>query len=214
MGICAVLFDMDGVLVDAKEWHFEALNQALAHYGACITPEQHLEIFDGLPTSKKLEILSSHFGFPREIHSVVCRLKQTYTLQLIQERCIPSPIHQETLSLLKAEGYAIGLCSNSVRETVDTLMERTGLGKFMDLTLSNEDVAEPKPHPEIYVKAMDHFQLAPSECLIVEDHPHGIAAARASGAQVMVVKDPSEVVYERFEPYFIQEGCLSESMNG
>lgn len=77
------------------------------------------------------------------------------------------------------------------------MMSLAQLDGFLDLQLSNEDVAHPKPDPEIYNKAMAYFGLGPSECLIVEDNEHGIAAAQASGAHVMAVRSPEDVTHER-----------------
>jgi beta-phosphoglucomutase-like phosphatase (HAD superfamily) len=72
--IKAVIFDMDGVLIDAKEWHYEALNRALTVYGFGISRHDHLATYDGLPTNTKLEILSREQGLPRSLHGVIYRL--------------------------------------------------------------------------------------------------------------------------------------------
>ena len=191
--IKAVIFDMDGVLIDAQEWHYEALNQALGLFGFNISRYEHLTSFDGLPTSRKLEMLSVTSNLPRELHKFLNRLKQNYTMDLVQQRCRPRFAHEYALSRLKIAGYRLGVASNSIRNTVETMMERADLARYLDVILSNEDVKEPKPSPEIYLEAIGRLQLAPEECLIVEDNEHGVNAARASGGHVLVVKSVDDV---------------------
>lgn len=191
--IRAVVFDMDGVLIDAKEWHYDALNRALRLFGLEITRADHLTTFDGLPTRAKLEIMSVTEDFPRELHSFVNALKQEYTMELINSRCRPSFPHQYALATLKRRGLKIGVASNSVRNSVTAMMERSHLDGYLDVMLSNEDVAHAKPDPEIYRLAMDRLGVTPPEVLIVEDNEHGIQAAQAAGAHVMVVRSPSDV---------------------
>lgn len=196
MTIKGVLFDMDGVLVDARDWHYDALNRALELFGYRISRDEHLSTFDGLPTRQKLKILSRSRGFPFELHGFLNQLKQKYTIQISHMRCRPTFAHQLALSNLSKDNYKIAVCSNSVRNSIETMMGLTLLAQYIDLILSNEDVEHSKPHPEIYQTAMEHFGLKPDECLILEDNEHGIAAARASGGHVMVVNDPSDVRYE------------------
>jgi beta-phosphoglucomutase len=197
MSIKAILFDMDGVLIEAKEWHFEALNRALDLFGMAISRVDHLSTFDGLPTRKKLELLSVDRGLPSELHEFINELKQKYTMELIHTQCHPRFVHEYALAKLKSTGYKIAVCSNSVRATVDAMMVRSNLNQYLDLTLSNEDVSKGKPDPEIYIKAMRSFGLKPTECLIVEDNENGIKAAKASGGHLLVVSDVTEVNDER-----------------
>jgi HAD superfamily hydrolase (TIGR01509 family) len=196
-GIKAVLFDMDGVLIDAREWHYEALNLALSPFGLEIDRDAHLATFDGLPTRTKLEMLTKSRALPRGLHSFVNKMKQKYTVDMVRQRCHPVFQHQYALSQLKAAGYKLAVCSNSIRQSVELMMQRAGLDRFLDVMLSNEDVSKSKPDPEIYLTAMAKLGLAPEQCIIVEDNEHGIRAARASGAHVLVVGNPDDVTYER-----------------
>lgn len=191
--IKAVVFDMDGVLIDAKEWHYDALNRALRLFGTEISRADHLTTFDGLPTKKKLELLSATENLPIELHGFLNKLKQIYTMEIIAVRCKPIFMHEMALSTLKSRGVKLGVASNSVRPTVEAMMQRARLTDYLDLMLSNQDVSRPKPDPEIYTLAMERLGVAPEETLIVEDNDHGIRAARSSGAHVLVVKSVSEV---------------------
>lgn len=191
--IKAVIFDMDGVLIDARDWHYEALNRTLRLFGMEISRADHLTTFDGLPTRRKLEMLTVTENLPPGLHRFLNDLKQTYTLELVASLCRPTFAHEFALARLKARGMKLAVASNSVRNTVVTMMERANLTRHLDTMLSNEDVARAKPEPDIYHKAMRNLGVAPEEALIVEDNEHGIRAARASGAHVLVVRSPADV---------------------
>ena len=190
--IKAVLFDMDGVLIEAKDWHYEALNRALDLFGMAISRVDHETTFDGLPTSRKLEILSIERGLPRELHAFLNEMKQRYTTEMVHTLCKPRFAQERALSALKAQGYRMAVCSNSIRSTVQLMMDKANLSQYLDLMVSNEDVSRPKPDPEMYCKAMAHFGLRPEECLVVEDNENGIKAAKASGAHLLVVQDVTQ----------------------
>ena len=195
MKIKAIIFDMDGVLVEAKEWHYEALNAALSIFGAEISRYDHLVTFDGLPTKKKLEMLSLESGFPRKLHSFVNDLKQQYTMEIVYSSCKPAFHHKYALSKLKLEGYKMAVCSNSIRKTVEIMMEKSGLSEYLDFYISNQDVSKAKPDPEMYIKAIGIMGLQPQECLVVEDNENGIKAAVNARAHVLEVQTTLDVNY-------------------
>lgn len=191
--IKAVIFDMDGVLIDAKEWHYEALNKALSLFGEQISKYDHLITFDGLPTKDKLNMLTLERKFPLGLHKFVNEMKQEYTMEIIYSKCKPTFCHRYALSKLKEKKYNLAVCSNSIRNTVQIMMEKSGLIEYLDFFISNEDVTKGKPDPEMYIKAIERMGLLPEECLIVEDNENGIKAALASGAHLLKVENVSEV---------------------
>lgn len=197
--IKAIIFDMDGVLIDAKDWHYEALNQALELFGYKISRYDHLVTFDGLPTRKKLEMLSIEKGLPKGLHKFINHMKQIYTMEHVYMKCKPLFNHQYALSRLKTEGYGLALASNSVRVTIDMMMEKADLAKYLDFTLSNQDVTKSKPDPEIYQTAIKRFGLKPEECLVVEDNPNGVKAALGSGANLLKVETVYDVTYQNIK---------------
>lgn len=199
MTIEAVVFDMDGVLIDAKEWHYHALNRALELFGYTITRSEHLTTFDGLPTKKKLEMLSQEKGLPRGLHKFLNELKQLHTVEQVHLNCKPVFVHEYTLSKLKAAGYKLGLASNSIRSTVELMMSKSNLSTYLDVMLSNQDVGRPKPHPDIYLEAARRLELPPEKCLVVEDNPNGIKAAESAGCPVLVVQSVYEVQLDRIQ---------------
>jgi beta-phosphoglucomutase-like phosphatase (HAD superfamily) len=197
--IRAIVFDMDGVLVDARQWHFEALNRALKLFGHDISPDEHEAIFDGLPTRVKLEMLVERNKLPRRLCPFINELKQAYTLEIVRQSCRPNFVHEFALSRLKADGYKLALASNSIRETVDVMMANTCLNGYLEFSLSNEDVKAAKPDPEIYLQAAKMLGLSPAQCLVVEDNHNGVQAALAAGAALLRVNNVHDVTYERIK---------------
>jgi len=188
-----IIFDLDGVLVEAKNIHYKALNQALGDYA--ISWNEHLSTYDGLKTSQKLDMLTTEKGLPVEDHKRIWNDKQKFTLEALSNLEI-DPNLLSTISHLSSEGYKIACCSNSIRKTVLTVLAKLGLIEFMDLIISNEDVTNSKPHPEMYWQAISKMGCLPEETLIVEDSPYGLLAAARSKSYILRVKNPQEVTYK------------------
>lgn len=198
----AILFDLDGVLVDMPNGHFEALNRALSVFGARIEENEHHSFFNGLPTKKKLEELERQGRIPKGLGVFINELKQKHTKEVIQEICKPDYSKLILMRHLKDHGYKLACCSNSLKETLHLMLKSAHLYDHFDLILGNDEIANPKPHPEIYTTAFKHLGIEPHEAIIVEDSAHGIAAAQASGARVFIVKNPSDVNLSLFEELF------------
>jgi HAD superfamily hydrolase (TIGR01509 family) len=188
-----IIFDLDGVLVEAKTIHFDALNEALGSKYA-IEWNEHLSKYDGLKTNQKLEMLTQEKGLPIDLYKSVWDRKQRLTLQKLSD-LKPSTQLQACISSLVNEGYKIACCSNSIRKTVLTVLSKLGIIEYFDLILSNEDVKNSKPHPEIYWKAISMMGCLPEETLIVEDSPFGLLAASRSKSHVMRVESPKDITY-------------------
>ncbi len=193
MTIKAVIFDMDGVLIDARDWHFEALNEALGLFGFRIDEKLHASHFDGLPTRIKLDILSKDFGLPKSLHPIIHEVKQNRTLRIAAEKCFPSTQHLLLLGRLKHEGKKIGVATNSIRQTAEYMLEYAGVSRYLDCLVTNEDVSHPKPDPEIYEKTCSLLQVDPQETLVFEDNENGVRAATLAGCRVVEVSSPAEV---------------------
>jgi HAD superfamily hydrolase (TIGR01509 family) len=189
-----IIFDLDGVLVEAKKIHFESLNDALDEKYK-ISWEEHLSKYDGLKTNQKLEMLTLDKKLPIESYKEIWSKKQINTIKSLRTLS-PSIILSETIQKLSDDGYKIAVCSNSIRKTVLTVLGKLNIVEFFDLVLSNEDVVNSKPHPELFWKAMSLMNCLPEETLIIEDSPTGLLAANRSKANVMRVSNPKEVTYE------------------
>lgn len=184
---------MDGVLVDARDWHFDALNFALSYFGAAISRDEHLVRFDGLPTRVKLDMLSDEGRIPRKLHGLIESIKQRETQRIISVKCQPTFEHQILLQTLRRHGKLLGLASNSIEDTIRFMMTRCQLIDLFDIIAHNKSVPRAKPHPDIYIYAFQRLGVEPSEAIVVEDNPNGIKAAKDAGARVMEVDSPSEL---------------------
>jgi HAD superfamily hydrolase (TIGR01509 family) len=196
-----IVFDLDGVLVEAKNIHFDALNKALGDYA--ISWNEHLSTYDGLKTFQKLDMLTKEKGLPVEEHQRIWEDKQKYTLQMLGE-LKPSKSISAAISSLSKSGYKIACCSNSIRKTVVTVLAKLDIIEYFDLIISNEDVLNSKPHPEMYWTAMSKMKCLPEETLIVEDSPYGLLAAARSKSYILRVKNPKEVTFANLTKKLVQ----------
>lgn len=197
-----VLFDLDGVLIDAKEIHFRALNDALGEFA--ISQDDHIRIFDGKKTTEKLDMLSEQKGLPIDTHQSIWDKKQALTKDALSN-LVPITAICDLFVYLKKEGYAIGVCSNSIRESIFTALSRVGLMSHVAIVVSNEDVKYSKPHPAMYWAAMSKLGHLPAETLIVEDSPVGLLAAKRSGANYMRVENPTETTIDNISRHLTAE---------
>ena len=192
-----IIFDLDGVLVEAKNIHFDALNEALGNEYA-ISWNEHLSTYDGLKTTQKLDMLSEKKGLPKENHKTIWERKQELTLEKLRA-LEPNGGLIQCMGNLVSEGYKIAVCSNSIRKTVLTVLSKLGIMEFMDYIISNEDVDNSKPHPEMYWNAISKMKSLPEETLIVEDSPYGLLAAARSKSHILRVKNTKETNLENIK---------------
>ena len=197
-----VVFDLDGVLVDARELHYEALNLALAEVGKeyVINRSEHLSTYDGLSTRKKLGMLTLNKGLPENMHDFVWRAKQKKTVEIIDD-FTPDFRIQNILKKLKSSGYMVACATNSIRDTAKLQLIRKGFFEYIDFLYTNQDVNKPKPSSEIYMRCMLKADVDPNETLVVEDSHHGRKAALNSGAHLCPVKNSSDVTYEKINEH-------------
>lgn len=193
-----VIFDLDGVLVSAKNIHFETLNQALNEFGGqyVISESEHLSTYDGLKTNQKLTMLTKNKGLPLSSYQTIWNRKQQLTIDAISQ-LQPDLKMIELFKKLRDHGYKLACASNSIRRSVLVMLSKIGVIEYMDLILSNEDVKNSKPHPEMYWKAMSMMECLPEETLIVEDSPHGLLAASRSRANVLRVDNPTDLTFDK-----------------
>jgi beta-phosphoglucomutase len=196
MIITAVLFDLDGVLVDACEWHYEALNAALIGAGyPPIGREDHLSTFNGLPTRVKLKMLD----VTDDMIAVINDQKQKHTLDIIRSNANIMLEKIELHRYLKSNGIKIVCVTNSIEETAKEMLIATGQMPYIDLLVSNEQVKRNKPYPDCYNHAINTLGVDPRSCLCVEDSPKGIQAATSSIAgHLWVVTDPTKVTLKNY----------------
>ena len=183
-----VIFDLDGVLIDSKDYHYHALNQALGEEFA-ISREDHVSIYDGLPTSRKLELLTQNKGLPVELYEQIWNKKQELTLKIFSESVSKDYELMGYFQQLVDAGYKIAVASNSIRNSVKIILLRLGLLEFVDVYVSNEDVVRNKPFPEMYWKCMTTLGALPNDTVIIEDSHIGRQGALDSKCHLIPVEN-------------------------
>tara|TARA_R110002020_G_scaffold464493_2_gene685246 strand:- start:19519 stop:20127 length:609 start_codon:yes stop_codon:yes gene_type:complete len=192
-----VIFDLDGVLVDACEWHRVALNEALKE--VCdyeISLDDHNKKFNGTPTRAKLQrLVEMGKVSPSDVDSVY-KLKQKKTIEVIESSAEIRPEKIKMIKWIRNKDISVACFTNSIRETTTLMLQKTGIIDLFDLVTTNQDVNNAKPNPEGYLSTLNYFNAEPHETLIIEDSPKGMEAAIASGCNVVRVKNPDDVDIE------------------
>jgi len=192
--IKVIIFDLDGVLVDTKKIHYEALNIALNKYGfSPVSLDDHNKIYDGLPTSEKLKLLNKKKILPVKYFSKINSFKQIITNKLLKKKINKNKKIYNIFKTLNKKNYKIAVATNAVSATLNICIKKLGISKFVNFKLSNEDIKNPKPNPEIYLRIFIHFGIYPSNALIVEDSHYGREAAISSGAKLLPIKNLEEL---------------------
>ncbi len=212
-----IIFDLDGVLIEAKSIHYESLNEAILEItqneNMTIKWEEHLSIYDGLKTNEKLQMLTKNKYLPENLYKEIWESKQKKTLLKLSNIKSDANI-KKIFKLLQTNNYKIACCSNSIRRSVLTMLSKLGLIEYIDLIISNEDVKNSKPHPEMYWKAMSTIGVLPEETLIVEDSPPGLLAAARSRAHILRVDNPKDLTMEKLTPKLKEKTTLMPSWQG
>ena len=189
-----IIFDLDGVLIDSRELHYDALNAALRKVGEeyVISRQEHLSLYDGLNTTRKLKMLTEYKGLPVSLYDKVWQDKQKSTFDLLR-KFNPEFYLSAIFNMARNRGYKIAVASNSIRETVKLSLLSIELMDYVDYFVSNEDVSRPKPYPEMYWKCMTALNALPKDTIIVEDSHIGRQGALDSGAHLLAVENSNEV---------------------
>lgn len=193
-----IIFDLDGVLFESRDMHFEALNRALMYYGMKpITREDHSKKYNGLPSWKKLRMLGVKEGKENDI----LKMKQHYTRVWLTGNIEVNTSLVRLFDDLRRAGWSIAVASNAVRETVELGLTRLGLANRTSTYTPSEEM-NPKPAPDMFFRAMAVADVTPENTVIVEDSKPGLEAARATGAKVIEVVGPHVV------PTAVRDACL------
>ena len=197
-----IIFDLDGVLVDAKEIHYNALNTALRNVDKkyVIQREEHLSMYDGNPTRTKLKMLSQNKGLPYELHDEIWEDKQQLTIQMINDLEKDKRLIN-VLERLEQDGYVLCCATNSVRHSATIQLTRIGFIDHLEFIFTNQDVVNPKPNTEIYLRCMIKAGVSPKETIILEDSEIGRKGANETGARVLEIEDSADVTFRKIRKF-------------
>ncbi len=183
----AVIFDMDGVIIDSEPLHIKLEMELLEELGGKITKEEH-SAFVGTTDYHMWSTLKDRFRIEEPLEEII-DMKRRRFIENIHLVCLVDNFEQ-FVNILYGEGYRMGLASSNNRKIVDIVMDRFKLDKYLEVSISGEDVSQGKPHPEIFLKAAKKMNVEPSSCLVIEDAENGVIAAKAAGMKCIGLKSP------------------------
>ncbi|WP_316840352.1 HAD family phosphatase [Pedobacter gandavensis] len=189
----AVLFDLDGTLIDSEYFHYECWNEILGAYGVQLNYPDWLKNYAGIPLPVNAKNLLSKYEINAVLEDVVKR-REALTLERLKTKDVGlMPYALEMIEFLHARKLLLAIVTSSPREDVTAIFDRNGLGKYFTLIITRTDVQQNKPDPEGYQKCFTSLGLAKEECLVYEDTLNGIRAAKAAGIRCVAVQSNLEV---------------------
>jgi HAD superfamily hydrolase (TIGR01509 family) len=185
MTLQAIIFDMDGVLVDSEPVHFEAMRLLMQEHGILFTHADD-QNFYGCTDREVFRQLRRQFGLPMHEHDLA-EAWIARVVELLPQRIVPLPGVPDVLDRLRGAGIRLALASSSSPPIIRTTIAGLGLQEAFEAMVSGRDVAQGKPAPDIFLEAARQIGVAPSACLVVEDSYNGLRAALAAGIPCVVI---------------------------
>ncbi len=182
----AVVFDMDGVLLDSEPLHHEVVNELLAENGLSIDAD-HYKTYLGTTLEYTWSDLIARFDLPHDLTYYRGRYSDAI-LRSYQRHSIPAVGAVDLVAGLRGRGMKLAVASSSRTAWVETALGALGLGAAFDQIVSGDMITRSKPDPEIYLLAAARLGIAPADCIAIEDAPKGVASARAAGMTVVGVR--------------------------
>ena len=185
-GFSAVIFDMDGVLLDSEPLHYEAVRQILAEQGVEFPIEDYLRYL-GTTLTSTWDDLCERYPITMPFEQFEAR----YNADVLVQYQAGAPLisgARELVAQLRDEGIPIAVASSSHREWVEAALTGAGLRQYFQQTTAGDEVSMGKPSPEIYLKAAHKLGVDPVDCIAIEDAPAGVESAKAAGMSVVLVR--------------------------
>ena len=182
----AILWDLDGTLVDSAEYHWIAWRETLAAEGVTITYDQFLASF-GQKNDRILKKWLPEGSTPDTIERIGAGKEAQYRRLAVARGLTPLPGATEWVSRLKADGWQQAIASSAPRQNVEVMLQALELRDYFDAVTSAEDVTAGKPDPQVFLVAASRLNMRASQCVVVEDAAAGVEAARRAGMRCVGV---------------------------
>ncbi|WP_237690764.1 HAD family hydrolase [Paenibacillus caui] len=188
--IKAVIFDMDGVLVDSEPIYFEIERNSFAHFGASVTEEEHHTYVGVTLESMWRQVLDKH-RLPDSLEETLVYHKENVMKSMsIHEGLVAIAGLKRWLDWLLEKGIPVAVASSSPRALIELIMEKTGLARYFDIRITGEEVSQGKPAPDIFLYAAEQLGIAPAHCVVIEDSRNGVQAAKSAGMRCIGFHNP------------------------
>ena len=186
----AVIFDMDGVLVDSQPYHIKADIDTMAEYGV-IKDQKFYESFAGTLTADRMRTLKEMFGLDVPVEEMTIKRENMILDIMGKEDIKPVSGIQEFLRSIKEKGLTTAVASSSDYKLINLILDRLKIAQYFDSVTSGSDVKRGKPSPDVFLLAAERIGIEPAECLVVEDSENGVKAAKAAGMKALGYINPT-----------------------
>lgn len=186
----AVIFDMDGVLVDSQPYHFKADIDTMAEYGV-IKGQKFYESFAGTLTADRMRTLKEMFGLDVPVEEMTIKRENMILDIMGKEDIKPVSGIPEFLRSIKEKGLTTAVASSSDYKLINLILDRLKIAQYFDSVTSGSDVKRGKPSPDVFLLAAERIGIEPAECLVVEDSENGVKAAKAAGMKALGYINPT-----------------------
>ena len=189
MEIKAVLFDMDGVLVDSETYYMEGTYKWMKELGFKGTYRDVCQVI-GTTMEVTYQMIEKMLDSQYTIEQLT-KVNEQYFLvdHPMQYKQIMNPDLMDLLNEIKSRGYRCAVCSSSPKETIDQALSECGITSYFDYVVSGEQFTQSKPHPEIYLHASEILNVEVDQCLVIEDSSMGIEAGKNAGMKTIGILD-------------------------
>ena len=182
--IQAVIWDLDGVIIDSAQEHLKAWQRLARETGVTFTEEQFWSTFGQRNDAIIPTVWGAH---PPERVRELADQKEAYFREFVRETAAPLPGAIELLSALHDAGYAQALASSTPMANIQLISDVLGLRRYLSVLISGETVPHGKPAPDVFLKAAEELKVEPTKCLVIEDAVAGVEAAHAGGMRCIAV---------------------------
>jgi HAD superfamily hydrolase (TIGR01509 family) len=206
----AVVFDMDGVLVDSEPMHVEAMRRVLGPYGVAYTDRENEQFF-GFTDPEVFRILRTRYGLAPDEHELT-RRRTELLVELTRKGTVPMAGVPDVPRTLHAWGYRLAVASSSALGVIRATVEALGITPLFEALVSGADVGRGKPAPDVFVETARRLGLPPRACLVVEDSRNGLLAAKAAEMACATIPCPS-TRHEDFSEADFRLGALPDLLS-
>lgn len=184
----AVIFDMDGVIIDSEPLHFEVEAKLLEELGGVFDLDYHNSL---VGTNDRLmwSIFKEKFNLKPDLDLIIEMKKERFLAEIDRIPLVKG--FDKLISSLYQEGYLLGLASSNNRTSINKIINVFNLDKYLDFSISGDEVSRGKPDPEIFLKGAQLIGVAPEECLVIEDAKNGVEAAKTAGMKCIGYRNPN-----------------------
>ena len=184
----AVIFDMDGVIIDSEPIHFEVDMQTMKDFGCSISKEE-LNKYVGTTNEYMYTDIKNKYKINKSIEEIISYRSEMAKKKVIESDLMPIDGIKELLVDLKDKNIPAAIASSSPRDFIEVVVSKFGLGDYFSCIVSGEEVENGKPAPDIYVETSKKLGVSPKECTVIEDSKNGVLAAKEAGMKCIGFKN-------------------------